>query len=64
MEAHNFSLMALVTSTHLQNEKNQEAKTVAFVKSLAKLVFSIGTTTSKVTNDDMDESKEDDSSDG
>ncbi len=64
MEAHNFSSMALVTLTHLQNEKMQEAKTVASVKSLAKLVFSIGTTTSKVTKDDMDESKEEDSSNG
>jgi hypothetical protein len=64
MEAHNFSLMAPVTTTHLQNEKKQEAKTVASVKSLAKLVFSIGTTTLKVTKDDMGKSKEDDSSDG
>ncbi len=37
MEAHNFSLMLLVTLTHSQNEKKQEAKTVASVKSLAKL---------------------------
>ncbi len=37
MEAHNFSLMALVMPTHLQNEKMQEAKTVASVKSLAKI---------------------------
>jgi hypothetical protein len=65
MEAHNFSSMAsLVTSTHWQNKKTQEAKTVASVKSLANLVFSIGTTTSKVTKDDMDESKEDNSSNG
>jgi hypothetical protein len=64
MEAHNFSSMVLVTLTHSQNEKMQEAKTVVSVKSLAKLVFSIGTTTSKVTKDDMGESKEDDSSIG
>jgi hypothetical protein len=59
MEAHNFSLMALVTPTHSQNEKTQDAKTVASVKSLAKLVFSIGTTTLKVTKDNMDDSEED-----
>ncbi len=64
MEAYNFSSMALVTSTHSQNEKKQEAKTVASVNSLVKLVFSIGTTTLKVTKDDMDKSKEDNSSDG
>jgi hypothetical protein len=64
MEAHNFSLMTPVMLTHSWNEKNQEAKTVVSVKSLAKLVFSIDTTTLKVTKDDMDESKEDNSSDG
>jgi hypothetical protein len=64
MEAHNFSLMALVTLTNSQNEKAQESKTVASVKSLAKLMFSIGTTTLKVTKDDMDKSKEDNSSNG
>jgi hypothetical protein len=47
MEAHNFSLMALVTLTHLQNEKMQEAKTVVSVKSLAKSVFRIGINTLK-----------------
>jgi hypothetical protein len=49
MEAYNFSLVQLVTSMHLVNEKKKNAKTVASVKSLAKLVFSIGTATSKVT---------------
>jgi hypothetical protein len=58
MEAYNFSLVQLVMSTHLVNEKKKDAKTVKSVKSLAKLVFSIGTATSKVTNDeDMDDSK-------
>ncbi len=64
MEAHNFSYLALVTLAHSQNEKKQQAKTVASVKNLAKLVFSIGTTNSKVTEDDMDKSKEDNSSNG
>ncbi len=65
MEAYNFSLVQLVTLAHLVNEKKKDAKTVASVKSLAKLVFSIGTATSKVTEeDDMDDSKGNASSDG
>ncbi len=64
-EAYNFSLVQSVTSTHLVNEKKKDAKTVMSVKSLAKLVFSIGTATSKVTEEDnMDDSKGNDSSDG
>jgi hypothetical protein len=63
MEAYNFSLVQLVSSTHSVNKKKKDAKTVASVKSLAKLVFSIGTATSKVTKkDDMDDSKGNDSS--
>ncbi len=65
MEAYNVSLVQLITSTHSVNEKKKDAKTVTSVKSLAKLVFSIGTTTSKVTKeDDMDDSKGTNSSDG
>ncbi len=49
--------------THSVNEKKKDAKTVASVKSLAKLVFSIGTATSKVTKEDnMDDSKVNNSS--
>jgi hypothetical protein len=65
MEAYNFSLVQSVTSTHLVNKKKKDAKTVASVKSLAKLVFSIGTAISKVTKEDnMDDSKGNDSSNG
>ncbi len=46
MEAHNFSLVASVTSTHSVNEKKRDTKTVASVKSLTKPVVSISTTTS------------------
>jgi hypothetical protein len=50
---------------HLVNEKKKDAKTVASVKSLAKLVSSISTATSKVTKeDDMDDSKGNNSSNG
>jgi hypothetical protein len=52
-------------STHSVNEKKKDAKTVTSVKSLAKLVFSISIATSKVTKeDDMDDSKGNNSSDG
>ncbi len=65
MEAYNFSSVQLVTSMHSVNEKKKDAKTVTSVKSLAKLVFSIGTATSKVTEeDDMDDSQGNNSSDG
>ncbi len=65
MEAYNFSLVQLVTSTHSVDEKKKDARSVASGKSLAKLVFSIGTTTSKVTKvDNMDDSEGTDSSNG
>jgi hypothetical protein len=62
VEAHNFSLQALITTIHTQNKKKQDAKLVALAKTLPKSVFSIGTTTSKVMEDVMDESKEEDDS--
>jgi hypothetical protein len=62
MEAHNFLLQALITTIHTKNEKKQDTKLVALARTLAQLVFSIGTSTSKVTEDDMDESKEEDNS--
>jgi hypothetical protein len=66
MEAHNFSLQASITTIHMQNEKKQDATSVASAtRTLAKSVFSIGTSILKVTEDDMDESEEeDDSKDG
>ncbi len=64
MEAHNFLPEASITLTHSKNEKKWDAKSVALVKSLAKLVFSIGTTTLKVTKEDMDESKKMENSNG
>jgi hypothetical protein len=62
MEAHNFSLQASITTIHMQNEKKQDATSVASARTLAKSVFSIGTSTSKVTEDDVDESEEEDNS--
>jgi hypothetical protein len=62
LEAHNFSLKALITLTHSKNKKKKDATLVAMAKSLVKLVFSIGTTTSKVTKEEMEESKEEDTS--
>jgi hypothetical protein len=44
--------------------RRKKLKQLHLSKSLAKLVFSIGITTLKVTKDNMDESKEDNSSDG
>jgi hypothetical protein len=58
VEAHNFSSKASITSTHSKNKKKWDAKSVALVKSLATLLFSIGTTTLKVTKEDTDKSKE------
>ncbi len=43
-----------------QNEKKQDAKLVALARTLTQLVFSIGTSTSKVMEEDMDKSKEED----
>jgi hypothetical protein len=62
IEAHNFSLQALITTIHTQNEKKQDTKLVASSRTLTQLVFSIGTSISKVTEDNMDESKEEDDS--
>jgi hypothetical protein len=47
LEAHNFSLKALITWTHSKNKKKWDATLVAMAKSLAKLVFSIGTKKAK-----------------
>jgi hypothetical protein len=58
LEAH--SLKALITSTHSKNEKKRDTTLVAMAKSLEKLVFSIRTTTLKVTKEEMEESKEED----
>jgi hypothetical protein len=63
MEAHNFLSTASITSTHTRNEKKRAASSVATAESLAKSVFSIETSTSKVTEDDMEESKDKDSKD-
>jgi hypothetical protein len=62
MEARNFLSAALITSIHTRNEKKRDASLVAMAKSLQKSVFSIGTTTSKVTEDKMEESKEEEDS--
>jgi hypothetical protein len=62
MEAYNFSLHASITTIHTQNEKKRDAKLVALARTLAQLVFSIGTSASKVMEDDMDVSKEEDDS--
>jgi hypothetical protein len=45
------------------NKKKWDASSVAMAKSLAKSVFSIETSTSKVTEDDMEESEDEDSED-
>jgi hypothetical protein len=62
MEAHNFLSATSIRSIHTRNEKKRDASSVATAKSLAKSVFSIGTTTSKVTEDKMEESKEEEDS--
>ncbi len=62
MEAHNFSLQASITTIHTQNEKKQDAMLIASARTLTKSVFSIGTLTLKVMEDNMDESKEEDNS--
>jgi hypothetical protein len=58
MKAHNFLSAALITSIHMRNKKKRDASSVAMAKSLAKSVFSIGTMTLKVTEDEMEESEE------
>jgi hypothetical protein len=58
MKAHKFLSAALITSIHTRNEKKRDASLVAMAKSLAKSVFSIKTTTSKSTEDKMEESEE------
>jgi hypothetical protein len=62
VEAQNFSSQAPITTIHTQNEKKQDARSIASARTLAKSVFSIGTTTSKFAEDNMDESKEEDNS--
>jgi hypothetical protein len=62
MEAHNFLSAALITSIHTRNKMKRDASLVATAKSLAKSVFSIGTTTLKVTEDKMEESEEEEDS--
>ena len=58
-----FLSTASITSTHTVNKKKRDASSVATAKSLAKSVFSIETSTSKVTEDDMEECKDKDSKD-
>jgi hypothetical protein len=58
MEAHNFLSAALIALIHTRNKKKRDASLVATAKSLAKSVFSIRTTTSKVTEDKMEKNKE------
>ncbi len=60
VKAHNFSLQASITTIHTRNQKKLDAALVASAKTLTKTVFSIGTTTSKVTKDNMEDSKEED----
>jgi hypothetical protein len=62
MEAHNFLSQVSITTIHTQKEMEQDAKLVALARNLAQLVFSIRTSTSKVTEGDMDKSKEEDNS--
>jgi hypothetical protein len=62
IEAHIFLLQVSITTIYTQNKKKRDAKSIASARTLAKSVFSIGTMTSKVTEDDMDESKEEDDS--
>ena len=65
-EAYNFSLVQSVTSTHSINERKKKSNSNTLIKSLAKSVLSINTGTSNITaddtEDDMDVSKDDDSS--
>ena len=60
IEAHNFSSNASLTTIHSSNERKRDAKSVASFKTLAKLVYSIGT--SKVsedgTEDEIDDEEE------
>jgi hypothetical protein len=62
MGAHNFLSQVSTTTIHTQNKKKRDAKLVASERTLAQSVFSIGISTSKVTEDNMDESKEEDNS--
>jgi hypothetical protein len=57
MEAHNFLSTASITSTHTRNKKKRDASSMAMAESLAKSVFSIEISTSKVTENDMGDSK-------
>jgi len=61
VEAHDFSSSMSITTTHSKNENNSES--VVSQKTLAKLVFSVGT--SKITSDGSgeEETDEDDGSD-
>jgi hypothetical protein len=61
MEARNFLTTTSITSTHTRNENKWDANSLVMAKSLAKSVFSIKTSTSKVTEDDMEQSKDKDS---
>jgi hypothetical protein len=60
VEAHSFFLQASITTMNTHNEKKWDASLVASAKTLAKSVFSIGTSnsTSKVAEEDPEESKE------
>jgi hypothetical protein len=60
VEAHNFSLQASIITTHTHNKKKWGSALVATARMLSKSVFSIGTSngTSKVTEDDLEGSKE------
>jgi len=55
VEAHNFSSSMSITTIHLKNEN--DSKSVASQKTLAKLVFSV--CTSKITSDGWDEEETD-----
>jgi hypothetical protein len=39
VEAHNFSLQALITTTHTYNERKRDATLVTVARTLAKSVF-------------------------
>ncbi len=60
VEAHSFSAQASITMMHMHIENKMDAPLVASAKTLAKSVFRIGTSirTSKLTEDDLEESEE------
>ncbi len=62
MEAHNFSLQASNTIIHTCNKKKRDAASVSLARTLMKKVFSIGTTTSRITENNLEEREDEDES--